>query len=64
MFWMAYGPASAGSSTSCLAAYVVAIRGPCAHPNKRSGKKGGYAAFASHGSCIQGYQRDSVERHS
>ena len=30
----------------------------------RPGKTGGYAAFASHVSCIAGYQCDSVERHS
>jgi hypothetical protein len=29
-----------------------------------TGKNGGYAAFASNVSCIPGYQRDSVERHS
>lgn len=32
--------------------------------NRRPGKTGGYAAFASHVSCIAGYQCDSVERHS
>ena len=31
---------------------------------RRPGKTGGYAAFASHVSCIAGYQCDSVERHS
>jgi hypothetical protein len=34
------------------------------HPRWRPGKTGGYAAFASHVSCIPGYQRDSVERQS
>src|SRR5271157_5070472 len=32
--------------------------------NWRPGKTGGHAAFASHVSCIAGYQCDSVERHS
>ena len=33
-------------------------------PGRRPGKTGGYAALASNVSCIPGYQRDSVERHS
>src|ERR1700732_3440113 len=38
---------------------------PCHHRHdQRPGKTGGYAAFASQFSCIPGYQRNSVERHS
>jgi hypothetical protein len=33
-----------------------------ASQKRRPGKIGGYAAFASHVSCIAGYQCDSVER--
>ena len=43
---------------------VQAYRGRCVATCLRTGKTGGYAAFASHVSSIPGYQRDSVERQS
>jgi hypothetical protein len=44
------------TSLSLISSFVRSYRRP--------GKTRGYAAFASHVSCIAGYQCDSVERHS